>query len=96
MMLYQYRRSDKGRQKGEFPLGSLDWDGSALQLKVRDRTLRERIRDHFQQSFWVPLPLGDEEHVLGHTWEKLEPGDEEHFLEGVRRLPQLEVILMED
>lgn len=85
MMLYTYKRTSKGRVKSEFPLGSIDWDGK-LVLTIRDRTLRENLRNYFEEPIWVPIPLGDEDQIMGHTWECLQPGDEEHFLEAVKRL----------
>lgn len=85
MILYGYKRTSKGRKRSEFPVGSIDWDGK-LVLQVRDRTLRESIRDYFKEPIWVPLPLGDEDMIMGHTWECLQAGDEEHFLEAVKRL----------
>ena len=66
-------------------MGSLDWEDK-LVLNIRDRTLREKLRSYFQESVWVPVALGDEDSLMGHTWECLEPGDEEHFYEAVKRL----------
>lgn len=92
MMLYSLRKTSGGRQKGEFPLGSLRWD-NGLVIDIRDRTVREAVRDYFQQPVWVPLPLGDGQQMLGHTWECLEPGDEEHFMEAARRLYRRDLFL---
>lgn len=92
MMLYSLRKTSSGRQKGEFPVGSLHWDG-AVRVEVRDRTLREALKAYFEQPVWVPLPLGDGQRLLGHTWECLEPGDEEHFLEAARRLYRKDLYL---
>ena len=85
MMLYGYKRSSSGRQRSEFPLGSLDWEGR-LVLNIRDRSLRENLKSYFQEPVWIPVPLGDENSVMGHAWERLEAGDEEHFYEAVKRL----------
>lgn len=85
MILYGYKRTSKGRKRSEFPIGNIDWDGK-LVLEVRDRALRESLKEYFQEPIWVPLPLGDAENFMGHTWECLRPGDEEHFLEAVKRL----------
>lgn len=85
MMLYGYKRTSKGRVRSEFPLGSLDWDDKPV-VNVRDRTLRESLREYFKESVWVPVPLGDDDQVMGHTWECLESGTEEHFFEAVKRL----------
>jgi hypothetical protein len=92
MMLFSYKKSSKGRQRGEFPLGQIDWEGKPV-VTVRDRTLREQLREYFQQPIWVPIPLGDEDNVMGHTWECLQPGDEEHFLEAVKRLHQKDMVV---
>lgn len=92
MMLYALRRTTSGRQRGEFPLGSLRWD-KGLVVEVRDRALRDSLRAYFSEPVWVPLPLGDQETVLGHTWECLEPGDEEHFQEAARRLYRKDLYL---
>ena len=92
MMLYSLRKTSSGRQKGEFPLGSLSWQ-DGLVVEVRDRTVREALKEYFQQPVWVPLPLGDSQSMLGHTWECLEPGDEEHFLEAARRLYRKDLYL---
>lgn len=91
-MLYSLRKTPGGRQKGEFPLGKLRWD-NGLVIEVRDRHVRETLREYFQQPVWVPLPLGDDQSVLGHTWERLEPGDEEHFVEAARRLYRKDLYL---
>jgi hypothetical protein len=85
MMLYGFKRSSKGRKRSEFPLGTLEWHGK-LVLNVRDRSLRERLKTFFEQPIWVPVPLGDEDRLMGHSWDCLEPGDEEHFFEAVKRL----------
>lgn len=85
MMIYGFKRSSKGRKRSEFPLGSLEWDGK-LVLNVRDRSLRERLLQFFEKPIWVPVPLGDEDRLMGHAWDCLEPGDEEHFFEAVKRL----------
>jgi hypothetical protein len=92
MMLYGYKRTSKGRQRSEFPLGRIDWEGK-LVLQVRDRTLRENLRKYFEEPIWVPVPLGDEDGFMGHTWECLKPGDEEHFLEAVKRLHRQEMFV---
>lgn len=92
MMLYALRKTAGGRQRGEFPLGTLKWEDGVV-VEVRDRTVRESLREYFQQPVWVPLPLGDGALVLGHTWECLEPGDEEHFLEAARRLYRKDLFL---
>lgn len=84
-MLYSLRKTSSGRQRGEFPLGSLRWQ-DGLVIEVRDRAIREALKAYFQEPVWVPLPLGDGSRFLGHTWECLQPGDEEHFLEAARRL----------
>lgn len=85
MMIYGYKRTAKGRARSEFPLGSVEWKGS-LVLQVRDRALRESLKEYFTEPLWVPIPLGDENRLMGHTWEELSPGTEEHFLEAVKRL----------
>lgn len=85
MMLYGFKRTSSGRHRSEFPLGSLDWDGK-LVVNVRDRNLRESLKTYFQEAIWIPVPLGDQDKVMGHTWERLEAGDEEHFYEAVKRL----------
>lgn len=92
MKLYPFKRTSKGRKRGEFPLGSVDWD-DGLKIDVRDRTLRESLREYFAQPIWVPLPMGDEDELMGHTWECIEAGDEEHFFEAVRRLHRRDLIL---
>lgn len=91
MMLYAYKRTSKGRQRSEFPLGSVEWKGE-LVINVRDRTLRESLRAYFEEALWVPIPLGDENRVMGHTWEQLVPGDEEHFFEAVKRLHRRDMV----
>ncbi len=95
-MLYSYRRSDRGRIRGEFPLGKIAFDEHGLRIQVRDRALREQLEAYFAEEIWVPIPLGDQDRVMGHTWEVLEPGEPEHFEEAVRRLPQLELLLERD
>ena len=85
MMLYGFKRTSKGRQRSEFPLGSVEWEGQAV-VKVRDRHLRESLREYFAEPIWVPVPLGDEDNLMGHTWECLQVGEEVHFLEAVKRL----------
>lgn len=92
MKLYPLKRTSKGRKQGEFPLGSVDWE-DGLKLDVRDRQLRESLREYFQQPVWVPLPMGDEDELMGHTWECLDPGDEEHFFEAVRRLHRRDLVV---
>lgn len=92
-MLYSLRKTAQGRLKGEFPLGSVRWENGGLIVEVRDRTVRDTLREYFRQPVWVPLPLGDGQTVLGHTWECLEPGDEEHFLEAARRLYRIDLFL---
>lgn len=92
MMLYGLRKTSSGRQKGEFPVGSLSWDNEVV-IEVRDRALRDSLKEYFQQPVWVPLPLGDGQKLLGHSWECLEPGDEEHFLEAARRLYRRDLYL---
>lgn len=92
MILYPYKRTPKGRQRGEFPLGSVEWQGKTV-VNVRDRALRESLREYFLEPIWVPIPLGDEESIMGHTWERLEPGDEVHFLEAVKRLHRRELFV---
>lgn len=92
MMLYSLRKTSSGRPKGEFPLGSLRWD-NGLVVEVRDRTVRDALKEYFQQPVWVPLPLGDGQKLLGHSWECLEPGDEEHFVEAARRLYRKDLFL---
>lgn len=91
MKLFALRKTSQGRQRGEFPLGSLFWD-EGIKIDVRDRALRDSLREYFVQPIWVPLPLGDER-ILGHTWECLEPGDEEHFMEAARRLYRKDLYL---
>ena len=66
MMLYGFHRTSKGRRKSEFPLGQIDWEGK-LVINVRDRSLRESLREYFAKPVWVPLPLGDTERLMGHT-----------------------------
>lgn len=90
MMLYGFKRTAKGRVRGEFPLGSVEWNGE-LVLKVRDRQLRESLKAYFSEPIWVPLPLGDESRLMGHTWEELPSGTEEHFLEALKRLHRREI-----
>lgn len=85
MMLYGYKRTSKGRVRSEFPLGSIEWNGQPV-VNVRDRNLRDNLRNYFTVPLWVPVPLGDEHMMMGHTWEELKPGTEEHFLEAVKRL----------
>jgi len=92
MILYPLKKSSKGRERGEFPLGQVDWDGD-LVLEVRDRSLRDKLKSYFQEPIWVPVPLGDEDQIMGHTWECLEPGGEEHFFEAVKRLHQMDMIV---
>ena len=84
-MLYGFRRTSAGRKRSEFPLGTIDWDGS-LVMNVRDRHLRDRLKEYFEKPLWVPVPLGDQDRLMGHSWERLEPGDEEHFFEALKRL----------
>lgn len=93
MVLYSYRRSERGRVRGEFPLGKIFFDHAGVQIEVRDRSLREQLKAFFSQEIWVPVPLGDQDRLMGHTWEVLEPGEPEHFEEAVRRLPRLELFL---
>lgn len=92
MKLYGYRRTSKGRQRSEFPLGSVDWD-EGLVMDIRDRQLRQSLTEYFQQPVWVPLPLGDGDQLMGHTWECLEAGDEEHFFEALKRLHQRDLFV---
>ena len=91
MKIYALRKTSQGRQHGEFPLGSLSWE-EGVKIEVRDRALRDSLRDYFAQPVWVPLPMGDDR-VFGHTWECLEPGDEEHFMEAARRLYRKDLYL---
>lgn len=95
MRLYAYKRTSKGRQKSEFPLGRIEWDGR-LVLSVRDRQLRESLKEYFQKPVWVPIPLGDEDNLMGHSWECLEAGDEEHFFEALKRLHQRDLYVSLD
>ena len=92
MMIYGYKRTSSGRKKSQFPLGSVSWDGK-LVLDVRDRTLRENLRSFFAEPLWVPVPLGDECTLMGHTWEELPSGTEEHFWEAVKRLHHRELFV---
>ena len=92
MMLYSLRKTPNGRLKGEFPLGSLRWE-NGLVVEIRDRHVRDAVKEYFQEPVWVPLPLGDGQKLLAHTWECLEPGDEEHFMEAARRLYRKDLYL---
>ena len=95
MMLYPYKQTSKGRKRGEFPIGSISWD-DGLKIEIRDRSMRESLKEYFAKEVWVPLPMGDEDCLMGHTWECLEAGDEDHFYEAVRRLHQKDLIAIAD
>jgi hypothetical protein len=84
-MIYSYKSTSSGRKRSQYPLGSISWNEN-LVLEIRDRSLRQRLREFFQQPLWIPVPLGDDNTLMGHTWEELAPGTEEHFWEAVKRL----------
>lgn len=91
MVLYPLIRTRDGRRQGEFPVGTLEWDGERVQVHCRDRALGTRLKEFFAEPILIRVPQGTVETVIGHSWVRLEPGSEDHFLEGVRRLRRLDL-----
>jgi hypothetical protein len=88
MVLYPLRPVGGSRKPGEFPVGSVYFDGTQVQIDCPDRELRTRLQELFLQPIRVRAARGEQEQVLAHVWETLEPGTEQHFTACVARLHQ--------
>lgn len=93
MNLYPLVQTKDGRVKGEFPVGTLNWDGENVTFRVGDRATRDKLEKLFRSPLRIRCPLGDHETALGHYWKEIAPGSDEHFLECARRLHQLHLKL---
>ncbi len=94
MILYHFLRGRDGKRKrGEFPIGTLDWDGQKPVINCRDKTVRAKLEKLFFNPLILRLPAGEYETALGHYWAELDSGDEDHFLECLRRIPKLDLIV---
>ncbi|MBI3927563.1 MAG: hypothetical protein HY319_18635 [Armatimonadetes bacterium] len=94
MVLYPLRRTRQGRQRGEFPLGTLCWGEAGLELDCPDRKLRTQLREFFARPVQVRMPRGALETVLGFAWKPLIPGTEEHYRECLGRLQQIDLVAL--
>lgn len=88
MVLYPLRPVAGGRKPGEFPVGSVHFDGAEVRIDCPDRELRARLQELFLKPVKVRAPRGEPDQVLAHAWETLEPGTEQHFAACVARLHQ--------
>lgn len=88
MVLYPLRPVGGSRKPGEFPVGSVHFDGTEVRIDCPDRELRARLDQLFGQPIRIRAPRGEAEQVLAHAWETLEPGTEAHFAACLARLHQ--------
>lgn len=86
MILFPLRPVAGGRKPGEFPVGSVHFDGQEVKIDCPDRELRARLQELFFQPLRIRIARGDGEQVLAHGWEVLEPGTEAHYAACVARL----------
>ena len=92
MVLYPLRPVGGSRKPGEFPVGSVHFDGTEIKIDCPDRDLRARLTELFANPIRVRAPRGDHEQALAHTWETLEPGSDQHFAACVARLHQFGLV----
>ncbi|MGE0490401.1 MAG: hypothetical protein AB7S38_14425 [Vulcanimicrobiota bacterium] len=93
MIIYPLVNARDGRKRGEFPVGRLDWDGETVSIDCRDRHYRQALEKLFLNPLRIRIPVGGYETALGHRWAELLPGTDEHFLECLRRVSKLGLVV---